>query len=479
MLAAIAFSSTTPRCSRARTWATPRRSRRSPGTTCSTPRQGYPLYFAVTGLLVHVLPVEAARAANLGVGRRGRARRRPDRPRRRQNWRVRWLAGLVAGLAVRRLLHVLVAGDHRRGLRAAPALRQRVPAGPALVEGAAVDARGSRCSSRCCALGFGNHLSMVLLLPGFALLLLTSAPERPAVDAAAARRPAGGGHRRALRAPVRVERPVARGRAPRRHAATDLLRTFWFDVTKSDWRANMVYGIPDVDAGATGSRCTGSTSASSSAFRASWRPSSGSPALLRRQWRLGAMLLTLVVRQLGVRVHLQRRRRPRVLPAVALGGRARGRVRRRLGVVRARRRRSARRRPRSRRSSSSPTRRGGPTTPIPPWTAARTASRRWSSTGWSPAWTRAARCWARDLNWQLHNGLDYYVEHTRPDLISSTCPRRSCPSRSWSPGTPNSDGPCSLPTARRRWSGSSTEGSTTWNAIPACRSRRWRNASPR
>ncbi len=23
----------------------------------------------------------------------------------------------------------------------------------------------------------------------------------------------------------------------------------------------------------------------------------------------------------------------------------------------------------------------------------------------------------RDLNWQLHNGLDYYVKHTRPDLV--------------------------------------------------------------
>ena len=102
---------------------------------------------------------------------------------------------------------------------------------------------GSRCSSRSVALGFGNHLSMVLLLPGFALLLLTAAPDgplsmlRPRVVVLAAAIAALFSLQYAWNFWWLVaEHPNA--------AFGDLVRTFWFDVTKSDWRANMVYGIP-------------------------------------------------------------------------------------------------------------------------------------------------------------------------------------------------------------------------------------------
>lgn len=36
------------------------------GERALVPRQGYPLYFALNGSLVHLLPVEPARAVNLG-----------------------------------------------------------------------------------------------------------------------------------------------------------------------------------------------------------------------------------------------------------------------------------------------------------------------------------------------------------------------------------------------------------------------------
>ena len=39
----------------------------------------------------------------------------------------------------------------------------------------------------------------------------------------------------------------------------EALQTFWFDVTKSDWRGTMVMGVDDRRCG-RGSGCTGSTS---------------------------------------------------------------------------------------------------------------------------------------------------------------------------------------------------------------------------
>jgi hypothetical protein len=205
------------------------------------PRQGYPLYFALSGLFVHALPVEAARAANLAsaaaaavavglvvlVG---------------AELAGTLAAGLVAGLLLAGsytfwsqaiiaevyALHLLIASGCLLALLA----WHRHPSLPRLAVFFAL-----------CALGFGNHLSMVLLLPGFAVFLLIAAPSGP---------------RSLLRPQVVL---VALGLAAlfalqyawnfawllfehREATCGELLRTFWFDVTKSDWRANMVYGIP-------------------------------------------------------------------------------------------------------------------------------------------------------------------------------------------------------------------------------------------
>ena len=142
------------------------------------PRQGYPLYFAVTGLLVHVLPVDAARAANLGsaiaaavaVGLVVLAG---------AELAGTLAAGLVAGL--------LLAGSYTfwsQAIIAEVYALHLLLASACLLALLAWKARPSTARLALffalSALGFGNHLSMVLLLPGFALLLLTAAPEGPA-----------------------------------------------------------------------------------------------------------------------------------------------------------------------------------------------------------------------------------------------------------------------------------------------------------
>jgi Protein of unknown function (DUF2723) len=96
------------------------------------------------------------------------------------------------------------------------------------------------------ALAFGNHLSMILLLPAYATFLVTSAPDgwrsllsRRIVLAAAAAAAAG-----ALQYAWNfsslwreVVPPASFGEA---------LRTFWFDTTKTDWRETMVLEVPAV-----------------------------------------------------------------------------------------------------------------------------------------------------------------------------------------------------------------------------------------
>ncbi len=259
------------------------------GERALVPRQGYPLYYALNGSLVHLLPVEPARAVNLGlaiaaalaaglvvlVG---------------AELGGTLIAGLVAGLLLAGsytfwsqaiiaevyALHLLVASAC---LLALLAWRRR-PTLPRLVLFFAVY-----------ALGFGNHLQMILLLPGFALFVLLAAP--------------GG--------PTTVLRPRVIGLALAVAALfalqyawnmaflvfdspggtwTGYLRTFWFDVTKADWRATMVDGI--------------TWSMLPDRFAMSWfdlRQQFGIPGILAgaagfawllwRRWRLGLVLFVL------------------------------------------------------------------------------------------------------------------------------------------------------------------------------------------
>jgi len=94
------------------------------------------------------------------------------------------------------------------------------------------------------ALGFGNHLSMILLAPGYTLFLLAAAPRGwrsmlvPRVVALALAI-AGAG---ALQYAWNFHALWASPSPP--HGLVDALQTFWFDVTKADWRETLVMHVP-------------------------------------------------------------------------------------------------------------------------------------------------------------------------------------------------------------------------------------------
>ena len=94
------------------------------------------------------------------------------------------------------------------------------------------------------ALAFGNHLSTILLFPAFTMFLFASAPggwrslfSRRIVAAAAGFALAG-----ALQYAWNFSSMWREVVPP--SGLIDAVRTFWFDVTKSDWRENMVLEVP-------------------------------------------------------------------------------------------------------------------------------------------------------------------------------------------------------------------------------------------
>ena len=94
------------------------------------------------------------------------------------------------------------------------------------------------------AIGFGNHLSMVLLLPGYTLFLFASAPRgwrsllTPRIVAMASACAALG----ALQYAWNIHSLWLAPLPPATFA--DAMRTFWFDVTKADWRDTMMANVP-------------------------------------------------------------------------------------------------------------------------------------------------------------------------------------------------------------------------------------------
>jgi hypothetical protein len=94
------------------------------------------------------------------------------------------------------------------------------------------------------ALGFGNHLSMILLLPAFAAFLLLVEPRgwrallAPRVIATAAALAALG----ALQYGWNLRALWISTQPP--DGILDALGVFWFDVTKTDWRETMVLNVP-------------------------------------------------------------------------------------------------------------------------------------------------------------------------------------------------------------------------------------------
>jgi hypothetical protein len=94
------------------------------------------------------------------------------------------------------------------------------------------------------AIGFGNHLSMILLLPGCALFLLLAAPGgwRSIVSPRVAGLAAGIAGVASLQYLWNVR--VMWIMAQRPGSVMEGLRAFWFDVTKSDWRDTMILEVP-------------------------------------------------------------------------------------------------------------------------------------------------------------------------------------------------------------------------------------------
>ena len=96
------------------------------------------------------------------------------------------------------------------------------------------------------ALGFGNHLSMVLLAPGYTLFLLTAAPKgwrevlTPRVVLLAAGLALLGSFQYLWNLRALWLAPVP----PR--GLLEGLSAFWFDVTKADWRMTTVADVPSV-----------------------------------------------------------------------------------------------------------------------------------------------------------------------------------------------------------------------------------------
>jgi len=211
-------------------------------TPLITPRDGYPLYFALGKLAVWLTRVEPARALNLASA-----------------FEAAVACGLVS-LVAAELSGVAAAGAAAALLFATSytfwsqaviaevyALHIAFVAGSTLLL--------LRWSNRpttgrlaaffaVYAIGFGNHLSMILLLPAFTVFLLLSAPDgwrsmfAPRIVALALACAAAGALQYAWNVRTMWLLPSPPG------GVVEAAQRFWFDVTKSDWRDTMVMTVP-------------------------------------------------------------------------------------------------------------------------------------------------------------------------------------------------------------------------------------------
>ncbi len=142
------------------------------------------------------------------------------------------------------------------------------------------------------ALGFGNHLSMVLLLPGYTLFLLVTAPGgwrslvRPRVVILATSIAFVG----ALQYSWNLRELWLRPHVP--SGLADALGMFWFDVTKSDWRETMVARVPSSMLGARVAMY-GFDLRQQFGWPVPLLAAIGWFALSRRSWQRGMLMLTL------------------------------------------------------------------------------------------------------------------------------------------------------------------------------------------
>ncbi len=207
-----------------------------------TPRQGYPLYFAIGNVIVWLAGREPAFGMNLASA-----------------ICAALACGLLAWLAAD-LSGSTLAGVFTGMLFAASytfwsqAIIAEVYALHALMLAASLVALAwwakrpesiARLSTffAIYALGFGNHLMMVLLLPAAALFLAVTMPGglrgllRPRVVGLAIGIAALGALQYAWNFRSMYTGLVAPA------SLGEALQTFWFDVTKSDWRSTMVVGV--------------------------------------------------------------------------------------------------------------------------------------------------------------------------------------------------------------------------------------------
>jgi hypothetical protein len=214
------------------------------GSPLITPRDGYPLYFAVGQLFVWVTRAEPAHALNLASV---------------------VTAAVACGLVV--LVAVELSGSTAAAIGAALLFAasytfwsQAVIAEVYALHIALValtlllllrwenrPTTGRLASFFAAyALAFGNHLSMILLAPAFAVFLVLAAPRgwrslmAPRVVALAIACACAGASQYAWNLRTLWLLP---GIDPP-DGAIDALARFWFDVTKSDWRDTMVMNVP-------------------------------------------------------------------------------------------------------------------------------------------------------------------------------------------------------------------------------------------
>ncbi len=212
------------------------------GSIYVTPRDGYPLYFAIADTVAAFVRGDPARAFNLASALEGALA-----------CGVMVLVGvelsgsLAAATAAATLFAVSytfwsqaviaeVYALHAALTALALLLLLRWSARPTIGRLAAFFA--------VYALAFGNHLQTILLAPGFTLFLLMAAPggwrsmlKRRVVLLALACAAAG-----ALQYAWNIRTLWFLPQPP--HGVIDAVQRFWFDVTKADWRDTMVMNVP-------------------------------------------------------------------------------------------------------------------------------------------------------------------------------------------------------------------------------------------
>ena len=212
------------------------------GSSILTPRVGYPLYFAIAGGFLRVTGIEPARALNLVTALEAAVA---------CGLFVVVAAELASSVAAALAGALLMAVSYTFWSQSVTAEVYALHLSLCLLSMLLVlqwerrPTLGRLCLFFACyAVAFGNHLSMILLAPAFTVFLLAKAPGgwrsmlRPQIITIAA-----------LFAVLGAAQYLWNLRAlwfqlepPQSFAAA--LRTFWFDVTKSDWRETMVLEVP-------------------------------------------------------------------------------------------------------------------------------------------------------------------------------------------------------------------------------------------